>query len=357
MTMKGWTRSAIFLTSGVMLVTATPIPMAGDNEPALLERAQAVFKPLPANAGTLERPLTEEKIALGRALFFETRVSTDGKQSCGSCHLPFLYGTDALARSVGNQGKILPRNVPTVFNTALQFVQHYGGNRVDVEEQAVKALVSPLAYGNKDVAAAESRLRTLPYQAQFERAFPGEAQPVTAENWGKAIGAYERTLLTPAPFDRYLQGDVQALSAQARQGLDKFMGYGCSGCHNGVTVGGQMYQKFGLTADYWTLTGSQEIELFKGRDKGRFQDTKSETDAFIFKVQQLRNVAVTPPYFHDGSVEKLEDAVRIMAKLQLGRDLTPEDVADIVAFLNSLTGEVPAQFASVPNLPVAPYRN
>jgi len=355
--MKGWTRSAIFLTSGVMLVTATSIPMAGDNEQALLERAKAVFKPLPANAGTPERPLTEEKVALGRALFFETRVSTDGKQSCGACHQPFLYGTDALARSVGNQGKILPRNVPTVFNTALQFVQHYGGNRVDVEEQAVKALVSPLAYGNKDFAAAESRLRALPYQAQFERAFPGEAQPVTAENWGKAIGAYERTLLTPAPFDRYLQGDVQALSAEARQGLDKFMGYGCSGCHNGVTVGGQMYQKFGLMADYWTLTGSQEIELFKGRDKGRFQDTKSEDDAFIFKVQQLRNVAATPPYFHDGSVEKLEDAVRIMAKLQLGRDLTPEDIADIVAFLNSLTGEVPAQFASVPNLPVAPYRN
>jgi cytochrome c peroxidase len=252
----------------------------------------------------------------------------------------------------------LPRNVPTIFNTALQFAQHYGGNRVDVEEQAVKALVSPLAYGNADMAAAEARLRAIPgYRAMFEKAFPGEAEPVTAANWGKAIGAYERVLLTPAPFDKYLAGDSAALGAQAKQGLEQFINTGCAGCHSGVTVGGQMYQKFGITQDYWTLTGSTEKEIFKGRDKGRFQDIKNDADAFIFKVQQLRNVAVTPPYFHDGSVEKLSDAVRIMAKLQLGKELTDADVADIVAFLEGLTGEVPAQFANVPNLPVAAYKN
>jgi cytochrome c peroxidase len=351
------TRHFIHLLGGGLLAAFAVLPSAGDNDQLLLERAQAIFKPLPANAGTSERPISPEKVTLGRALFFEARVSTDGRQSCGACHLASLYGTDALPRSVGNSGKILPRNVPTVFNTALQFVQHYGGNRVDVEEQALKALISPLAYGNKDYAAAEARLRGLGYKAMFEHAFPGEAQPVTAENWSKAIGAYERTLITPAPFDRFLQGNVHSLSVQARQGLDKFMSYGCSGCHNGVTVGGQMYQKFGITADYWTLTGSQEIELFKGRDKGRFQDTKNDADAFMFKVPQLRNVAMTPPFFHDGSVEKLPDAVRIMAKLQLGRDLTEQDIGDIVAFLDSLTGDVPAQFASVPNLPVAPYRN
>jgi cytochrome c peroxidase len=163
----------------------------------------------------------------------------------------------------------------------------------------------------------------------------------------RASKAYERVLLTPAAFDRYLTGDTGALSAQAKQGLDKFMTFGCGGCHNGVTVGGQMYQKFGITQDYWTFTGSREIELFKGRDKGRFQDTKNEADAFIFKVQQQRDVAVTtPPYFHDGSVAELDEAVRIMAKLQLGRDLNASDIADIVAFLQSLTGEVPAQFAA-----------
>ncbi len=342
---------AIALTAGASLLAAE------DNEEALLARAQQMFKPLPADAGTPQRPLTPERVALGRALFFETRVSSDGKGSCGGCHNPYFYGTDALPRSVGVGGKVIPRNAPTVFNTALQFVQHYGGNRADVEEQAVKALVSPLAYGNADYAAAESRLRALPgYRAMFEKAFPGETEPVTAENWGKAIGAFERTLITPAPFDHYLKGDKAALNAQAKQGLDKFMTYGCSGCHNGVTIGGQMYQKFGLTQDYWVLTGSKEIDLFKDRDKGRIRDTKNEADAFIFKVQQLRNVAMTPPYFHDGSVAELSDAVRIMGKLQLGRDLTDADISDIKTFLQSLTGEVPAQFAAVPSLPAAAYK-
>ena len=351
-------RAILLICGGLVTVAIASVVAAQDSQQSLLARAQQAFKPLPKDAGTPTRPLTPERVALGRALFFETRVSTDGKGSCAGCHNPSLYGTDALPRSVGNQGRIIPRNAPTVFNTALQFVQHYGGNRVDVEEQAVKALVSPLAYGNADYAAAEARLRALPgYRAMFEQAFPGEAEPVTAENWGKAIGAYERTLLTPAAFDRYLAGDQNALSAQAKQGLDKFMTFGCSGCHNGVTVGGQMYQKFGLTQDYWVLTGSKEIDLFKGRDKGRFQDTKNEADAYIFKVQQLRNVAVTPPYFHDGSVAQLGDAVRIMAKLQLGRDLTDAEVSDLIAFLESLTGEVPAQFSGVPNLPAAAYRN
>ncbi len=350
-------KNAVLYSCAIALTISVSLLEAQSNDKALLERAQQVFKPLPADASTPQRPLTPERVELGRLLFFENRVSTDGRVSCGACHLPSFYGTDALPRTVGNQGKILPRNTPTVFNTALQFVQHYGGNRADVEEQAVKALVAPLAYGNADYAAAEARLRALPgYRPMFEKAFPGEDEPVTVENWGKAIGAYERTLITPAAFDRYLQGDTAALSPQARQGLEKFMGFGCSGCHSGATVGGQMYQKFGITQDYWNLTGSKEIELFKARDKGRFQDTKNEADAFLFKVQQLRNVAVTPPYFHDGSVAELGDAVRIMGKLQLGRDLSEADISDIKAFLQSLTGEVPAQFAAVPSLPAAAYK-
>jgi cytochrome c peroxidase len=331
---------------------------ADDGEKELLARAQGIFKPLPADAATPERPLTPERVELGRLLFFENRVSSDGHVSCAACHLPSYYGTDAMPQAMGNQGKVLPRNTPTVFNTALQFVQHYGGNRVDVEEQAVKAISSKLAYGNADQAEAEKRLRELTaYRPMFEKAFPGEAEPMTAANWGTAIGAYERTLISRAPFDSYLTGDTAALDPKAKQGLAKFMDFGCAGCHSGATVGGTMYQKFGITQDYWNLTGSKEIELFKGRDKGRFQDTKADADAFMFKVQQLRNVAVTPPYFHDGSVADLRDAVRIMAKLQLGRDLADADVADLVAFLESLTGEIPQNFASVPNLPAAPYRN
>jgi cytochrome c peroxidase len=350
-------RSLVIVAIGLIGAVSASVVADDDTDRALLERAQQLFKPLPKDAGTAEYPVTPERVALGRALFFEPRVSTDGVISCAKCHQPALYGTDALPRSIGNSGKIIPRNAPTVFNTALQFVQHYGGNRKDVEEQAVKALISPLAYGNADYAAFETKLRAITgYRPMFEKAFPGEAEPMTAENWGKAIGAYERVLLTPAAFDRYLQGDSGALSVEAKRGLDKFITVGCVGCHNGVTVGGQMYQKFGVTQDYWTATGSKEIDLFKGRDKGRFQDTKNEADAFIFKVQQLRNVAVTPPYFHDGSVADLHDAVRIMAKLQLGRDLTADEINDIVAFLESLTGEVPEQFASVPGLPPAPYR-
>jgi cytochrome c peroxidase len=353
------TKTGVLLAgAGALAGIFACVVLAEDSQQALLERARQLFKPLPADASTPERPLTSERVVLGKALFFETRVSVDGAVSCAKCHQPTLYGTDALPQSIGNHDKVVPRNAPTVFNTALQFVQHYGGNRKDVEEQAVKALVSPLAYGNVDYAAAETRLRAISgYRPMFEKAFPGEANPVNVENWGKAIGAYERVLLTPAPFDRYLAGDTNALNAQAKQGLDKFISFGCAGCHNGVTVGGQMFQKFGLTQDYWTLTGSKDVELFKGRDKGRFQDTKNESDAFIFKVQQLRNVAVTPPYFHDGSVAELKDAVRIMAKLQLGRDLSADEIADIVAFLESLTGEVPAEFANAPNLPSAPYRN
>ena len=347
------TKTGVLLAcAGALAAVFACVVSADDAERAMLEQARQFFKPLPPDASTPERPVTPQRVALGKALFFEPRVSIDGTVSCAKCHQPTLHGTDALPTSIGNQGKVLPRNAPTVFNTALQFVQHYGGNRRDVEEQAVKALVSPLAYGNPDYAAAEARLRAIPgYRAMFEQAFPGEAEPVTADNWGRAIGAYERTLLTPAPFDRYLAGDTGALNAQAKRGLEKFMAFGCSGCHNGVTVGGQMYQKFGLTQDYWTATGSQKI------DKGRFNDTKNEADTYIFKVQQLRNVAVTPPYFHDGSVADLRDAVRIMAKLQLGRDVSADDIADIVAFLGSLTGEVPAEFAAAPSLPPAAFRN
>lgn len=351
------------LAVGVTVVITTVMTVfslvsADDGEAELLARAQAVFKPLPESAATPDRPLTPERVELGRALFFETRVSTDGKQSCAQCHQPMFYGTDSLAFSVGQKGTLLPRNVPTVFNTALQFAQHYGGNRVDVEDQAVRAFPSKLAYGHDDLAGGEALLRAIPgYRAMFEKAFPGEQDPVTAQNWGLAIGAFERTLLTPSAFDQYLKGDTSAISANAKRGLETFIGVGCAGCHSGVLLGGQMFQKFGITQNYWELTGSTEQALLKGRDKGRFHETKDEADAYMFKVQQLRNVAVTPPYFHDGSVQTLPEAVRIMAKLQLGRDLNEADVSDIVAFLQTLTGDVPANFATAPVLPVAPYMN
>lgn len=335
---------------GVGLVTAA------DTESGLLERAKQVFRPLPYTAHVDDYPHSAARVELGKMLFFETRVSTDGRTGCVSCHNPSHYGADSLPRSVGVHGVLMPRNAQTVFNTPLLVAQHYGGNRVSVEEQAWKALTSPFAYGNKSFAEAEAKLDALGYKPLFEAAFPNEKEAVSAQNWAIAIGAYERTLLTPAPFDQYLKGDTKAISTDAKAGLDKFISYGCAGCHNGPTVGGQSFQKFGLVEDYWKATGSVEIAQFKGYDKGKFHDTGKEEDQWIFKVPQLRNVAMTPPYFHDGSVATLDDAVRVMARVQLGRQLPDEDVRQIVAFLGTLTGEVPQQFKEAPQLPVAAFK-
>ena len=348
------TLAAKLLLSTALMAFAWPLN-AADGDQALLDKAKALFKPLPDSSALENTSLTPTRVALGKALFFETRVSNDGRLGCATCHNPAYHGADALALSVGINGKVLPRNASTVFNTSLLVAQHYGGNRASVEEQALKALLSPLAYGNASYEQVEKKLVQLGYQSWFDKAYPGEAKSLSAENWGKAIGAYERTLLTPAPFDKFLKGDTQALSPQAKKGLDKFIDTGCAGCHNGVTVGGQTYQKFGITQDYWKLTGSTPKDALQGYDKGRFHDTKVEADAFIFKVPQLRNVAVTPPYFHDGAVATLPQAVRIMGQLQLGKNLNDEDVALIVSFLESLTGEVPADFANMPVLPVAPH--
>ncbi len=324
--------------------------LAGDDV-ALLEQAQAIFKPLPANAATAEYPITPERVALGKALFFETRVASDGSTSCGRCHLPQLYGIDGLPKSFGAENFKVPRNAPTVFNTALQFVQHYGGNRKDVEEQAKKAICG-LAFGNKGCDEPVARLKAIQgYGPLFAAAFPNDQDPIKPDNWALAIGAYERTLISAAPFDAYLKGDEKAIDANAKRGLTKFIETGCAGCHSGMMVGGNMYQKFGVVEPYWTALGYAEDKA----DKGRFVDTKDAADTYMFKVQTLRNVAVTPPYFHDGSVNDLGDAVRIMAKVQLGKSLSDTDVAEIVAFLNTLTGPVPENFRNVPDLPVGRF--
>lgn len=348
----------VLVTTGMLLtLAASHIAGAENTEQALLNQARSLFKPLPDTAHVDDFPHSKARRELGKALFFETRVSVDGRMSCAACHNPAYHGADSLALSVGVHGKKLPRNAPTVFNTPLLIAQHYGGNRVSVEEQAMKALLSPLAYGNTTYAEAESKLEKLGYEKKFQTAFPNEAKPITAENWATAIGAFERTLLTPSPFDKYLKGDHNAISKEAKLGLEKFIATGCAGCHNGVTVGGQSYQKFGIVEDYWLATGSKEMEELQGRDKGKFHDTKKPEDTYIFKVPQLRNVAMTPPYFHDGSVTRLDDAVRVMARVQLGQKLNDTDVTRIVAFLNTLTGEVPPQFSSVPSLPASGFRN
>jgi cytochrome c peroxidase len=277
-------------------------------------------------------------------LFFETRVSADGKIGCVSCHLPARWGTDGLPRARGVFARDNPRNSPTVFNAAYQIAEHWHADRESVEDQARKALTGKASFGNPTEEEALGRLRALPepYPAAFRSAFPGEAEPVNIQTWGTAIGAYERTLVTPGPFDAFLNGDANALAAPARDGLAAFMDEGCVQCHDGPLLGGDSLRKFGMYTDYAPLTHSNPV------DNGRFDNTKDESDRYVFKVAALRNVARTAPYFHDGSVATLPEAVAIMAQTQLGKRLAPERVAAIVSFLESLTGPVPATFSPLP---------
>jgi cytochrome c peroxidase len=256
-----------------------------------------------------DNPITAEKVALGRLLFFETRVSADGTVSCARCHLPWLYGTDGLSKPIGAEHRVNPRNAPTALNAALQIAAHWRGDRKNVEDQATQALIGPPSFGNPNYEAAMAKLQALPYTGLFARVFPNDADPITPDNWGKAIGAYERTLVTPSPFDVYLKGKDAALSSDARAGLREFMQLGCANCHNGVGIRGHMFQKFGVVEEYWRATGSGTV------DKGRIDVTHDPADLYVFKVPSLRNVARTPPYFHDGSVATLADAVRVMGRV------------------------------------------
>ncbi len=239
-----------------------------------------------------------------------------------------------------------------MLNAALQFNAHWRGDRKNVEDQATQALIGPTSFANPDYDSAMRSIRAIPgYSEMFAKAFPGEQDPVTPENWGKAIGSYERTLATPSRFDQYLSGDPKALSSSEQRGLRTFLETGCAACHNGPGVGGSMFQKFGVVEDYWKETGSTEI------DKGRFDVTHDDADMYVFKVPSLRNVAMTPPYFHDGAINTLPEAVRIMAKVQLGKDLAQQDIANIVAFLGSLTGQLPDNFRELPVLPPSAFES
>ena len=334
-----------------MAVLMSPASAAGNAEDSLLAQARALFNPLPKNMATPQYPATPARVALGRKLYFDPRISLDGTVSCSRCHQVSLYGTDALAKSIGVKDRTNPRNAPTILNAALELAAHWRGDRKNVEDQATQALVGPPSFGEPDYATAMDRLRAIPgYASLFAKAFPGEKDPVTPKNWGIAIGAYERTLVTPSPFDTYLGGNTKALSTLAQSGLRKFISTGCAGCHNGVGVGGGMFQKFGVFEDYWKETGSTEI------DKGRYDVTGKAADMYVFKVPSLRNVAMTPPYFHDGSVATLPQAVRVMAKVQLDKVLGDQDARAIVAFLDSLTGRLPADFREPPVLPPAGFQ-
>jgi len=328
------------LPLGLLWAALAVSALAQAEAPAVLDQARTLFQPLPETMATADNPTPSDRVALGRRLFFDKRLSLDGAVSCETCHLPGLHGMDGQPKSIGVQHRPNARNAPTVLNAALQFKAHWDGGRESVEDQATRALIGPASFGNPDYPAVIAKLKSLGYEDDFRKAFPGEADPIKPENWGKAIGSYERTLVTPAPFDDCLKGNANSLSSEAQRGLKTFMAVGCSNCHNGVALGGNAFQKFGIFGDYWAATGQS------AGDEGRFALTQDTHDRYRFKVPGLRNVAKTPPYFHDGSIDDLGQAVRLMGKLQLGLDLNPGQVQSLVAFLNSLTGAVPKPFAA-----------
>ncbi len=304
------------------------------NAAQLLETAKGVFATLPARADNPENPVTPEKVALGKKLYFDVRLSKDDKISCNSCHQIENFGVDNLPVSPGNDGKTGERNSPTVLNAALHIAQFWDGRAKDVEEQAGGPILNPIEMAAPSEEFVMKKLAKDPeYVEMFKKAFPDEKSPMTYQNLQKAIGAFERTLITTDRFDDFLNGNTNALTQEEQEGLQLFIETGCTACHRGALLGGDSYQKFGVFADYWTMTGSEK------HDEGRFTVTKNEADKYVFKVPSLRNVAKTAPYFHDGSVQKLEDAVKIMAKLQLNKDLTEDQIKKITKFLKSLTAK------------------
>jgi cytochrome c peroxidase len=246
------------------------------DDAVLLKQAQGIFQPLPKDMATAEFPITRERVELGRSLFFDPRLTIDASMSCSSCHQPAFYGTDALAKPTGVKQRPHPRHVPTNLNSGTSFVIHWRGDRTNLEDQVFQALTSPITSGQPDEKAVIDRLARIPgYAPLFKAAFPDDPQPMTLRSIATAVGAYERTLVTPSPFDAYLAGNQEALPPTAKAGLEKFINTGCVACHNGIGVGGGMYQKFGVVEDYWKATGSDPI------DKGRFDVTKDPDDLYV----------------------------------------------------------------------------
>ncbi len=325
------------LTSLVLLVATAA---HGESPAQLRQRASSLFGPLPQAAESKENPLTENKIRLGRMLYYDSRLSVNNTISCNNCHQLERFGVDNEKTSPGHDGRRGERNSPTTYNAAFHVAQFWDGRARDVEEQAKGPILNPIEMGMPSEEAVVAKLENIPgYLPLFRAAFPEQDKPITYDNLARAIGAFERKLVTPSRFDDFLAGNDEALSAKERAGLGKFIDLGCVTCHNGPLLGGTMFQKLGLVKPYPT------------KDPGRAQVTGNEVDRGFFKVPSLRNVAKTAPYLHDGSVATLPEMVKIMGEYQLGRTLSAQDIEEIVAFLEALTGRIDQNYIAKPELP------
>lgn len=288
--------------------------------------AQGPITPLPEN---IVVDLT--KAELGRSLFNDPRLSGDGKVSCATCHNLQTAGVDHLPTSRGAGGKLSGRNAPSIFNSTYNFSQLWDGRAASLEEQVGLPIQNPREMDSSWQRVVAALQADKDYSRRFSEIYSSR---ITSANVSDAIATFERTLVTPnAPFDRYLRGDKSALSPAASEGWRLFRERGCIACHQGVNVGGNMFQTFGVMGNYFHDRGKDDA-----LDQGRYNVTHLEKDRHVFKVPSLRNVAKTAPYFHDGSVQDLHDAVRVMGRYQLGLDLSSAEIDAIVAFLESLSG-------------------
>ncbi len=281
------------------------------------------IKPIPN-----EVKVDAKKVLLGKKLFFDPILSSDGTISCATCHDLQNGGDDGLKFSFGIGGQEGNINSPTVYNAVFNFRQFWDGRAKDLKEQAGGPIENPVEMGHTLAAAVKTLKQNKIYFVNFNEVY---TDGITKDNIVDAIAEFEKTLITPnSPFDKYLKGDKEAISQKAKDGYSLFKSKGCILCHHGVNVGGNFYNKFGIYKDA------------DSRHLGRYNITKREEDKYVFKVPSLRNIALTAPYMHDGRISTLKEAVELMTKYQLGRHMEQGDTEAIVAFLKSLTGELPA---------------
>jgi len=305
----------------------------------LMAGAQAIFK----SVSTIKNDsIPANKIELGKMLYFDKRLSKNNTIACNSCHNLETYGVDNQAKSTGDTKELGGRNSPSSLYAFLEFKQFWDGRAQTVEDQAKGPILNPVEHAIPNAKYLIDKLKAVPeYQTKFKAVYPDQADPITLDNIANAIGAFERQLHPASRFDKYLDGDNSALSVQEKQGLKNFMDSRCITCHNGITVGGGMFQKFGLFGEYIKETKSEKL------DNGIADLTHNQADKFFFKVPSLRNVAKTYPYFHDGSVKDLKEAIRIMGKLQVNEQLSGQQIDNIAAFLNSLTAAPDPQYTKM----------
>lgn len=315
--------------------------------------ATANWQALPDTApAPADNPTTSEKVKLGKALFFDPRISSTGTVSCNSCHNVMAGGDDNRATSMGVHGKQGGRSAPTVWNAAFYSTQFWDGRANTLEDQAKGPMTNPVEMGAKDHVTVMNRLKNIPgYKPMFKAAFGNS--DMTIDQAAKAIAAYERTLITPdSPYDKYVKGDKNALSKEQIQGMKLFAEIGCNSCHSGAAFNGQAGVEIGtpVLMKFPTFSDNKYVETFDlSSDMGREEVTGKAEDKNMFRTPTLRNIALTAPYFHNGKVIELDTAVKVMAKTQLNRDLKDREAKQIVSFLNSLTGDFPEQ--SMPRLP------